>query len=1057
MARVRRLPPLLPLAFVSGACALVYQIAWTRDFRLVFGASTLASAAVVAIFIGGLGLGAWRLGERVDRATRPLRAYALLELGIAASAAGTRVLLPLAMRLYVGLGGSVVLGLALATLVRLLLAALVLAVPTLLMGATLPALARAGVAATGDPGRRGVALLYGVNTLGAVAGCVLANFYLVEHVGTSRALLGAVAINLLVALTAWAMDRGRPEEPVTPDTPTDATNADAADAPLARPWFVYASAAIVGFVFFLMEMVFTRMLVPLLGGTIYTFGLVLAVALFGTGLGAALQALLARRAAHASMFAVTCALEALGLAGVYALGDRIAVLTIRLRPEGSPPMSGYVPGWLAITAIVVLPASLAAGVQFPLLVALLGRGKAHVARHLGITYAWNTLGAIAGALAGGFGLMVWLSATGCWRLAILLLVGLAAAATVPALSRGVRVLPLATSVVVTLGALGLVLGSTGPTAAWRHTPIGAGRVARSQVEDAQHVEAFLRDARRNIVWDADGIESTISIDSTDGYSFNTNGKCDGHCRVDAPTQVMGGVLAAILHPAPATALVIGLGSGSSARWLAQVPTMDRVDAVELEPAMLEVARRCASVNERALDNPKLHVVQGDAREVLSVTPQRYDVVFSEPSNPYRAGVASLYTREFYERIRGHLRPGGLLAQWVQAYEVDRATLRTVFATMASVFPDVETWQLEDSDLLLVASEQPVAKDVGTLRARIAQPVFAKALRVAWEVDDVEGLLGHFVARAEYARAVASQNTAPLNTDDRPVVEFGFAKALVRTSDDPTMADMDKVQTDGVARDADLPEVTGGDVDWNLVAMHRAEIPLLTAGMPYHLGHGDDEVRARLQFAREWKHRRWSEALAAWDERPREPWTRMEALLLADTAVTALDPRAPGWIDRIAISHPVEADALRAEWLVKTKQYADAIEPLERAARAYRTDPWPYNIVLERLPFTGALLATEGALAGHAELLPRIDAALSEPFVIDIANLQRIEDRALYVHLGEASPACADILAPLEPWFPWDESMLELRAKCYARTSGPASAVAQRELATFLAQKGTAKP
>ncbi len=185
--------------------------------------------------------------------------------------------------------------------------------------------------------------------------------------------------------------------------------------------------------------------------------------------------------------------------------------------------------------------------------------------------------------------------------------------------------------------------------------------------------------------------------------FTTNGKVDGHCRSTPATQIMGGLLGALLHPAPRTSLVIGLGSGSSAGWLAAVPEMTRVDAVELEPSMLEVARRCAVVNEHALDNPKLHVVLGDAREVLSVTPERYDIVFSEPSNPYRAGVASLYTRQFYDRVLQHLKPGGMFLQWVQAYEIDEPAMRTIFATAATAFPYVETWQLECADLLLVGS------------------------------------------------------------------------------------------------------------------------------------------------------------------------------------------------------------------------------------------------------------------------------------------------------------------------------------------------------------------
>jgi hypothetical protein len=1031
--------------FASGACALVYQVAWMRDFRLIFGASTPASAAVVAIFVGGLGLGAWRLGTRAERTPWPLRLYARLELGIAASAAASPLLVGLATRAYVALGGTVALGMVGATIARLSLATLVLALPTLLMGGTLPALARVALAGRLDPSRRDVGLLYGVNTLGAVVGCVGANFVLLEQLGTHGALWLAASVNAGLALTAGWMARSAPAVDAV-----DAVDVSEAGRPaLAPAAFVLAAAAVVGFAFFLMELVFYRMLVPLLGGTIYTFGLVLAVALLGIGIGGALYAaLFARREARASTFAATCLLEAASLALPYALGDRIALLAIYVRPRDPRGLGAFIAGWFLVTAVVVLPASIAAGVQFPTLVALLGRGRVGVARHVGLAYAWNTLGAIAGAIAGGFVLMPLLTAPGCWRLAtgILGATGLAAAALAwqSTRRRGALLGHAALAAVVAA----LVLATTGPTAAWRHSPIGAGRVDESTVASSEAALSFVRDTRRGVEWEADGVESSVALHRNGGYAFTVNAKSDGHCRSDAGTQVMGGLLGAMLHPAPASAMVIGLGTGSTAGWLASVPSIERVDVVELEPAMVEVARRCAPVNEHAIDNPKLHVVPGDAREVLSVTRARYDVVFSEPSNPYRAGVASLYTQEYYRRVRDHLAEGGLFLQWVQGYEIDRTTMRTVFATMASVFPHVEAWQMEEPDLVLVASQAPVAKDAGALRARIAAEPFARALRVAWGVDDLEGVLAHFVARGSLAASIAADAATERNTDDRPVVEFGFARTLNRKAEGSDAASVPAVRQWARERGEADADVTGGEVDWGLVELERAELPCAyDDDPPYDAPAGaSDDVRERVDFERKWTAFDAKAALAAWDVRPRERPTPIEQRYLAESAVLASDPRAHDWLERLAATRPLESLALQSALLEDEKRYAEAADTVERALVGYRTDPWPSRAVMWRAVRVATLLAID-----DPSLAPRMRDLLSEPFAIEMLRDQRLWAALSASRNVDGSQGCASVLAPLEPDTPWDEWMLRNRRDCYRDTHDPRTRLAEQELSSFLAK------
>src|SRR5205085_1109179 len=289
----------------------------------------------------------------------------------------------------------------------------------------------------------------------------------------------------------------------------------------------------------------------------------------------------------------------------------------------------------------------------------------------------------------------------------------------------------------------------------------------------------LEDARRRTTaWESEGMESSVSVSDEDGYAFIVNGKGDGHARFDAGTQVMGGVLPALLHPHPRRAAVIGLGTGTTAGWLASLPTIERVDVVEIEKSIIEVAKMCTPVNRDVLHNPKAHVAIGDGREFLLSRGDRYDVISAEPSNPYRAGIASLFTTEFYEACRSRLNDGGIFIQFLQAYEVDAQTIKTIYATIGGVFPHVETWQTQSGDLLLVGAMSPIVYDENTISARMKPEPVRSALRNVWWADDAAAVLAHYVCGNSTARILSSG--ARRNTDDRTLVEYAFARTLGAT-------------------------------------------------------------------------------------------------------------------------------------------------------------------------------------------------------------------------------------------------------------------------------------
>jgi hypothetical protein len=296
----------------------------------------------------------------------------------------------------------------------------------------------------------------------------------------------------------------------------------------------------------------------------------------------------------------------------YALGDRIATMAVALRPPAAAGFTGLLLGWGLVAALVVLPAACVAGLQFPMLIGLLGRGRPAVGRETGLAYAANTAGSIAGSLLGGFVLLPWIGALGCWRAVVVLLAALGLTTASLSVHRGGRVHRIG---VALAGAslVFLLLRATGPTALFRHSPIGVGRIPADATSSSNAWRNWTNAERRGIQWETDGTESTVALSNRAGLAFVVNGKVDGHIRADAPTQVMSGMVGAILHPHPKTALVIGLGTGSSAGWLGDVPELERVDVVELEPSVLRVARDCAVVNRHVLANSKVHLAIGDAR------------------------------------------------------------------------------------------------------------------------------------------------------------------------------------------------------------------------------------------------------------------------------------------------------------------------------------------------------------------------------------------------------------------------------------------------------------
>lgn len=1021
MALLLRVAPLLLL---SGGCALIYQTVWFRELRLIFGSSTFASAAVLAIYMGGLGLGAALFGRRADKHPRPLAMYGVLEIVAAVAAALSPLLAALVRSAYVAAGGLSGLGTVGASIVRLLLAVLILAIPTIAMGGTLPAAARA-VLDPSDSRRRNLALLYGVNTLGAVIGTLLATFALIETLGSRGTLWAAAALNAVVGVVAIIVARRQPA--IAEDAPAERPEAGA----IPRERFILAATAIAGFVFFAMELVWYRMLAPLLGGSTFSFGAILAVALAGIGLGGAAYAFVGRdKPATFQGLALTCALEALFLAAPFALGDRIALFGHALQSLRMFGFAGSVSAWMVISAIVVFLPAFVAGIQFPLLIALLGRGRASAGRQVGVAYAMSTVGSILGSLIAGFILLPLVGAVISWKLLVAALVALSIAAAFVQVRRfDARLM----AVPAAVGALAIAfLFAQGPTAMWRHSGIGAGRARVTQNPNDTRDAVNLN--RRALVWETDGRESSVALVSVDDIAFVVNGKTDGTALADAATQVMSGLLGALLHPDAKTAMVIGLGTGSTAGWLAAVPTMDRVDVVELEPAIVGLSEIYAPINHRVLENPKVKIAVEDAREVLLTRRDTYDLIFSEPSNPYRAGIASLFTREFYAGVKKRMAKDALFIQWMQAYEVDARTVQAVVRTLQAEFQQVELWHTNGGDLLLVARVEPGAYSVDRVRTLARSTPFKEALAFAWGVSDAEGVFSRFVANDAFLKGLTAGHDELVNTDDKNFVEFSFARSVgdQRGFFVPSVWEMAQ------AVRMDLPTIEGTlnlesteiarARSFKSLGVARPALPPAAAQLVDIAGLSD---AGNIEGAY---------ALVTQNARLRHP---RDLVVAAHVLATKGDVQARTLAERIA--HFDKGGAKIIEAMLQTQQSAigTATDLLVEAFTIHRTDPWTSRLLLVDAMNLAVTIATADKPLGR-----RLYDAVAEDFSMNHVRDSRLQLRVQLAMMVDPKALCVEALRPFEPHVKWERGFLSSRADCYEQTGHVLAAAAREDLADF---------
>lgn len=743
---------ILVLFTLSGLCALAYQLVWTRWLGLLLGNFATATCLVVATFMGGLAIGNALAGRLVARRSPPgaLRAYGLLEAGLAILAAVSPLVLSTDSPLFPALASATrhPLSGALACVVLLL-------PPTILMGATLPALVQ--TLSAGSPAALGP--LYSLNTLGGAMGPLLAAFLLLPVLGLKRTMWACAALNIVVAAGALWLARRREPDAVTP---AGGMPPERGKVALLRLPFVLA--ALSGFLALGFEVALTRLFVlTVTGSSVYGLAIILSAFLTGLALGAMLVRLIPPRDAGGALLAFALALT---IPWFFSLStpfwDRLPEILVQVwwKPLPFAVLNAFN---FAVVFLLTLGLTTAFGYALPALSASLpSPGSAAVGR----LFAANTVGAVLGALTTG---LVLLRVLGLGRTLLalgglaLLVSGFAAARARPGqLWNLLACAPLLLVLPFALPQPDEAVMNAGIYNRPADFRPGTGRHGARPRDIAHHVG--------RVVYRKDSTTARIAVvePSPLHLACLVNGKPDGSSGiVDMHTQLLTAHLPVLAHRGPRSALVIGLGTGITAGSLALHPDLEEVHVVEIEPAQVEVAHLFRRFNHAAMDNPKIRVHLQDARRFLLVGSRTYDLIASEPSNLWVSGMVNLFTREFYELVRRRLGDEGVFIQWLHYYRVSDRDIRGITRTFQSVFPEATFWIHPYGDGFLLGRRAAFVLDVADWGRRMdAAPLRDDLRRLELSAADVPGF---FLWGARDLARFAGD--APFCTDDRPYLEF----------------------------------------------------------------------------------------------------------------------------------------------------------------------------------------------------------------------------------------------------------------------------------------------
>ena len=778
--------------FVSGFCGLCYEIVWGREFHLVLGHTTYAVSAVLTAFMAGLALGSALLAGYIDRAKEPAKIYARLEIGIGAFA----IAFPFFMRAYreIFIFAFPYISSGPAELAFKFISAFVMIIiPTTMMGATFPVMSRLVVKNFESRGKS-AGLIYFLNSLGGAAGCILCGFYMLEEFGSELtmniACFGNIVCGTFMLLFSKAFDASDGVSAVAATGEAGmSSNADAAGISVSKAAFWLFMGA--GFVSMLLEIAWTRVLVLILGSSTYSFSMMLFTFILFLAAGSLAAGAYADKTSSPLMF--FGALEFFSalyiLAGI-SFYDRLPLLFISMTSGGNIPYPLYQLAVFAICAIVMAPPALMAGAAFPAAVSavkmsfnvsdnLPGAGNA-----IGKLYSYNTFGCILGSFLTGLFILPAAGLRTTVALGASALFLIAASAFLFEKRDMFKKYDAYRKAAVIL--ICLISPAAFFTPEWDRKMLNVGSFYRKTRVSEKDLRQFA--ATQQELYYKEGISATVSVsrDKNDGIiDLRINGKTDGSTlKGDMLTQYLIGVIPVLKTTAPKNVAVIGMGTGTTLAALCKFKEIEKITCIEISPEVVEAARFFDEIYKLYSNDGRVSIVINDARSFMLATPEKFDVIISEPSNPWIAGIGSLFTRDFFENCKNKLNPGGAMLMWVQTYESSEDIYKLILRTYLSVFKNAELWSNFMGDVYAVSSstEAPgkdLTNEISGYYKRIKDnPALFSTLQ-RYGVDNELVFSSLFFMNNIQTRLYAG--SGPQNTDAFQSIEFAAPRTLYSQS------------------------------------------------------------------------------------------------------------------------------------------------------------------------------------------------------------------------------------------------------------------------------------
>jgi spermidine synthase len=959
----------------SGLAGLIYEVSWTRLLTLYIGHTTAAASAVVAAFLGGLAVGAAAGGRMASRWSRQqsLYAYILLEIGVIAVA----FTLPFELSLLTPFLASAYndgAGVWMFPTARVAVCLMLVFVPAVFLGATFPMAIR-WFASEEPNAPRASGVLYAANTVGAAMGALLAGFVLIPTIGLAWTTGVGMAASA-VAAAAAAVLLPRDEDSAGPAAPIDrkTRGTERARGPAFPLWVAPAILGLSGFAALMHEIVWMRILSLLLGPTIYAFSATLAAVVAGVAIGSGLGAWIVGRTRHAAGW-LACTLAGAAVSGSYTCslaGTAIPSLVAREVAAAPGAFDALLRQGLFLTAALITPISICLGAAFPLALALAGDARERVARRYALVYAVNTIGAVSGSLAAGFlaiplvGLETSLQVVTVCLIAASLIV-----AAGPALRTASRIGALLAS-----AAAAAILVLSPP---WDRELLASGVYMYAPfVPKDLDLNTLLKAG--TLLYYREGAAATVSVKRLTGtMTLAVDGKTDASNRGDMLTQKLVAHLPLLLHENPRAVAIVGLGSGVTLGSALRHP-MARADVLEISPEVVEASRFFDDENHHALDDARANLIVGDGRSHLLLSRRRYDVIISEPSNPWIAGVAALFTREFFLAARGRLAPGGIICQWANVYNISEHDLRSIVATFISVFPEGTAWLVGPEDVLLIASTGSLDDRLANIERHWTRPSVAEDLALVSALQPFS-LLSLFVAGPrELARYSAGAGTF---SDDRMTLEFSA----------PRQIHAHAAGANGAALAALIGPEEGP------AAIRRA-----------HASAGPREWRSRgaMMAKRDAYATAYEDYVRALRLDPADA-AALDGLVRA-AILTSRQSDALVWIKSLAARHGETAETLVAasKLLASSGAHADALEAARRAASLPPVKPIALEQLASLYADAGDTVQLDAAVARLREVAP--ERAATRYYAAAGAFLHGRVDEAVELALGAVSidPAYAPV-------------------------------------------------